>query len=76
MAGEFGKWKGIPVRVFPADWETHGRAAGHIRNRQMLVEGKPDIVVAFAGGRGTQNMINQARKAGVTVFLGTPIEVH
>ena len=26
MAGEFAKWKGIPVRVFPAQWEEYGKA--------------------------------------------------
>jgi hypothetical protein len=53
---------------YPADWEAHGRSAGPIRNRQMLVEGKPDLVVAFAGGKGTANMIKQARAAGVKVI--------
>ena len=37
--------------AFPADWKAHGRAAGPIRNQQMLDEGKPDLVVAFPGGR-------------------------
>jgi UDP-N-acetylmuramoylalanine-D-glutamate ligase len=57
-----------PVEKFPADWEKHGRGAGHIRNQQMLDEGKPDLVVAFPGGRGTANMIERARKAGVEVI--------
>jgi YspA, cpYpsA-related SLOG family len=68
LAREFGEHKGIPVRTFPADWDTHGRAAGPIRNRQMLDEGKPDLVVAFPGGRGTANMVKQARAAGVKVL--------
>lgn len=68
LAGEWAEGAGIPVRVFKADWHKHGRSAGPIRNKQMLVEGKPDIVVAFPGGRGTQNMVNQAEKAGVKVF--------
>lgn len=55
--------------VYPADWNTYGKRAGPIRNRQMLVEGKPDMVIAFRSpnSRGTQNMINQARKARVEV---------
>ncbi len=53
---------------FPADWEQHGKAAGAIRNRQMLEEGKPDLVVAFPGGKGTANMIAQAKAAGVAVL--------
>lgn len=69
LARSFGEKFGIPVRAFPADWNTFGRAAGSIRNNQMLVEGKPELVIAFwdEKSRGTQNMINQAIKAGVEV---------
>lgn len=64
--------RNIPQDRFPADWNTHGTAAGPIRNAQMLSEGKPDRVVAFPGGTGTANMIALARKAGVLVqeFVG------
>lgn len=57
------------IECYPADWKTHGKAAGPIRNRQMLVEGKPDLVVAFLApdSRGTKNMIEQAEKAGIPV---------
>ncbi len=33
---------GLPVETYPANWELHGKSAGHIRNQQMLDEGKPD----------------------------------
>lgn len=65
-----GKWARshiVPVKEFPADWRTFRRRAGPIRNRQMLVEGKPDLVLAFRGGEGTSNMVEQARSAGVPV---------
>lgn len=58
---------GIPVETFFADWETCGKAAGPIRNGKMLAEGKPGIVVAFPGGRGTTNMVQLAEMAGVRV---------
>lgn len=51
-----------------ARWDKHGRAAGPMRNRQMIEEGKPDVVIAFPGGKGTKNMISQARKAGIKVI--------
>lgn len=57
----------IPLLAFPANWDAHGRSAGPIRNQQMLDEGKPDLVVAFPGGRGTADMVRRARKAGVAV---------
>lgn len=53
--------------VSDADWGAHGRAAGPMRNQRMLDEGKPDLVVAFAGGRGTADMVRRARRAGVPV---------
>jgi len=53
---------------FPADWKTHGRAAGPIRNQRMLDEGKPDLVLAFPGGRGTADMVRRAKAAGVRVI--------
>jgi hypothetical protein len=58
----------IQHKEFPADWKTHGPAAGAIRNQQMLDEGKPDIVVAFPGGSGTADMVRRATKAGVEVL--------
>jgi len=57
----------VPFRMFRADWNTHGKAAGPIRNQRMLDEGKPDLVVAFPGGRGTADMVRRAKAAGVLV---------
>ena len=73
MARKFAEWSKIPTKTFPADWDAHGKAAGHIRNKQMLDEGKPDLVVAFPGGRGTADMVRQARAAGVEVLIATTI---
>ena len=58
----------IDVLSFPARWEEYGRSAGAIRNAEMLREGTPDLVVAFPGGKGTANMIKQAKEAGVSVY--------
>jgi len=60
---------GIKNIRYPADWNKHGKAASPIRNKQMLDEGKPDLVVAFMAddSRGTKNMVDQATKAGVEV---------
>ena len=61
-----------PLQVFPADWKSHGRAAGPRRNAQMLSAGKPDVVMAFPGGRGTADMVAKARAAGVEVIEVAP----
>lgn len=68
LGGEWADSRGIPHMKYPADWENLGRAAGPIRNAQMLREGRPDLVVAFPGGRGTAHMVRIAREAGVEVI--------
>lgn len=67
LAEEWADVFGIRKRVFLADWKAHGRAAGPIRNQRMLNEGRPDLVLAFPGGRGTADMVRRARSAGVQV---------
>ncbi len=71
IAGIIAKQLGLEVLAFPADWEKHGKAAGPIRNTQMLREGRPHQVIAFtrdlSQSRGTANMVRQAKAAGVPV---------
>src|SRR5206468_1198725 len=63
--------RSMRVLRFPADWKRYGRAAGPIRNRQMLDEGRPDEVWAFhddlANSKGTADMIAQATRRNVPV---------
>ena len=63
----------LPTKVFPADWAKYGRAAGPIRNRQMLTEGQPTCLLAFHNdlttSRGTKNMILQAQKSHLSCWL-------
>lgn len=68
LAVRYAEEYDYPLEKYPADWDLHGKAAGYIRNKQMLDEGKPDLVVAFPGGRGTDNMIKIAKQAGVEVL--------
>lgn len=68
FAGEWAACKPWIVRyVCKPDWEKHGRSAGPMRNARML-EWKPDMVIAFPGGRGTFDMVAKALRAGVDVI--------
>ena len=70
LAAAAARRLGVQVTEYSADWATHGRAAGPIRNQRMLVEGAPHVVVAFdARGRGTSDMVARARKAGVVICV-------
>ena len=58
---------GCRCRSFTPIGGQFGSGAGPIRNSKMLAEGKPEMVLAFPGGRGTANMVKRARSAGVSV---------
>jgi predicted Rossmann-fold nucleotide-binding protein len=68
LAGLFARANNIPVDVYKADWKTFPINGGIIRNQLMLEDSKPDLVVAFPGGRGTANMVKIAKDAGVKVI--------
>lgn len=59
---------GYEVEKYYPDWNKYGKSAGFRRNSDMLNLGKPDVVVAFPGGKGTAMMVDIARKAGVKVI--------
>lgn len=61
--------QGIPVKMFPADWNKYGKSAGCIRNEEMAVYA--DMLVAFWDGesRGTKHMIRVAGEAGLKVIV-------
>lgn len=68
MGRLWARQMGIQVEAFYPDWKGQGKSAGIIRNREMLEHGKPDLVIAFPGGRGTDHMTGIARAAGVPVI--------
>lgn len=68
LAREWANSREIPVSTFPANWDLHGKRAGPVRNCKMLREGRPDLVVAFKGGRGTAHMVRISQEAGTRVL--------
>ena len=71
MADDWARNSAINSDTFQADWRE-GPKAGPLRNQRMLDQGKPDLVVAFPGGRGTADMVRRARAAGVEVVEVKP----
>lgn len=60
---------GIPCERHPADWKKYGRAAGHIRNHEMALCADALIAILMGESRGTRNMIQQAREAGLPIYI-------
>jgi hypothetical protein len=71
FAADWAKRKGVPLTVFDADWDTHGKAAGPIRNT-AIVEAA-EVVIAFVDGpsKGTKDAIKKAKAAGKQVVVYT-----
>ncbi|MYN63521.1 MAG: DUF2493 domain-containing protein [Acidobacteria bacterium] len=69
MAAEWADQHSVPVDEYPASWDRHGAKAGRIRNREMLDNAKPDLVLAFPWGQssGTAHMMLIAERAGVPI---------
>lgn len=67
-ARTWAKHFGVQCETYAADWQTHGQAAGPIRNRKMLTESRPDWVLPFQGGRGTADCVRQAHELGIKVW--------
>lgn len=63
---------GYPVHKHPADWTQYGKAAGPIRNSQML-KLHPDIALVLAfhddleHSTGTKDMVKKARAKEIPV---------
>lgn len=71
LAGEWARDRGVLAQVFPItpeEWRRLGRIAGPMRNDRMLREGKPDGVVVFPGGSGTDDMARRSVLKGVPVW--------
>ena len=68
LANLWAEARNITVIAVPADWERYKRAAGPIRNRKMITDHAPDLVIAFPGGTGTANMIGLAHLAFLEVI--------
>jgi hypothetical protein len=67
LGEKYAEEKGYPITKFPADWQTHGKSAGYLRNQEMAKYA--DALIAFWDGKskGTNHMIDLAKEEGLTV---------
>jgi hypothetical protein len=62
---------GVPVKKFPADWDTYGKRAGYLRNKEMAEYAEALVAIHDGESRGTQHMIDTARETGLKVSVTT-----
>ena len=73
LGEQFAKTYNIPIKYFPADWDTYGKSAGYRRNTEMAKYAKENngVLIAFWNGKnkGTKHMIDTAKIRGIKVFI-------
>ena len=70
LAEEYAEEHQIPTLILKPDWKTHGKAAGPLRNTDIVNEATNILAFPSKYGRGTQDTIKKAEKAGkpLTVY--------
>lgn len=57
---------GTPQKPYPADWKNVPDA-GMARNQQMVDEAGIQLLIAFPGGSGTNDMVQRCHRAGIPI---------
>lgn len=60
---------GIQVEIYQPEWSRYGKQAGPVRNREMAKNAEGLIAIWDGLSRGTENMINLAKKAGLRIYV-------
>ena len=58
----------IPIKEFPADWKTHGKAAGPIRNKEMAKYADALLLIWDGKSRGSANMKQEMKKLNKPIY--------
>ena len=62
LAGEFATDFDIPIKIYSANWKKYGKAAGVLRNSQIINEATHVVAFPSVTGKGTQDSIKKAKE--------------
>lgn len=66
-ARSWAKSRGVRSMREDAEWRKLGPSAGNVRNLRVILKYKPDLLAAFPGGSGTEDMVLQCERMGIEV---------
>lgn len=69
LGERYARDKEYPIELFPANWTKYGKSAGPIRNKQMAQYADFCIIFWDGKSKGSQSMINEARRAGIFLHI-------
>lgn len=65
----YSEYANLPLEIFPAMWNEHGRSAGFKRNMDMANNAEALLVLWDGRSSGTRHMINIAKVKGLKVHI-------
>lgn len=66
---QWAKLHDVPVERMPADWETHGKKAGFLRNTAMAEIADGGLALWDGVSRGTAHMTSEMERLGKPVHV-------
>lgn len=64
----FALTEDILISQFPADWNAHGKAAGHIRNKEMAHYADALLLIWDGESKGSANMKQNMLSLGKPIY--------
>ncbi|MCB1865796.1 MAG: DUF2493 domain-containing protein [Chromatiales bacterium] len=65
----WAKSHGVPLELYPANWQEYGKSAGYRRNVQMARKAEALIALWDGSSPGTKHMIQTATENGLKVYV-------
>lgn len=66
--GIWGDKTSTPVKIFFADWNKHGKAAGPIRNKEMAEYADALLLIWDGKSKGSASMLREMKKLGKPIY--------
>lgn len=69
LAEKYGRERGIEVTIIKPEWDKYGKAAGFVRNEEIM--NNSEVAVIFWDGisRGTEHALAYAKAQRVLIYL-------
>ena len=69
LGERYAKEHNYKCYIMPADWNKYGMRAGYLRNADMANQGHALIAFWDGKSKGTNNMIQEAKKANLNIKI-------
>jgi len=66
----------VPLKQFPAQWDTFGKSAGYRRNEQMAQYADGTIIFWDGESKGSKHMVDLAIKYGLDLWVVLSNSTH